>query len=409
MKKKIDRYSAVAVCFICFIFTILAGTVAKVYVSRNEYINEYSVKLGENTGYAAKTKAMALTVYDTLKNIDGKIYKRTEFINIYGLAQKPTGNRYVYDSSGASGNVVKLDNGMLSFVLPKSNDLAKKAEKTALLDAHLKSKCIDLLYVQLPFKINKRDNKLPPGVVDYSNKNSDAMLTELRSRGVSTFDLREEIVGAGLDHYSLFFRTDHHWKPETGLWAAGKIAEILNSEYGFKIDITLLNKNNFSTKAYKNWFLGSQGKRVGQLYAGTDDFTLLLPKYKTDMSGIYTRISGEDITKKGSFQDAWLFMDSLKRIDYFNLNTYVTYSGGDYPLTVCTNNLLAGKKILLLRDSYTCALAPFISLAACKELRTIDPRHFKGSIAGYIDDFKPDIVLMLYYPTALSNSMFFDF
>jgi len=292
--------------------------------------------------------------------------------------------------------------------LQKSKDLQKKADKTAVLDAHLKSEGIPLLYVQLPFKVSKLDNKLPTGVFDYSNENADTMLTALKSRGVATFDLRQEIKKDGLDWYSLFFRTDHHWKPETGLWAAGKISEKLNSDYGFNIDRTLLDKNSFRTKIYNNWFLGSQGKRVGQFYAGTDNFTLMLPKYKTDFDFTCHRINGQTFTKKGSFEDTWIFKENLKK-DYFNINTYAVYSGADYRVSVCTNNLLSGKKILLLRDSYSNVIAPFISLAGCKELRTIDPRYFQGSITGYIDDFKPDIVLMLYYPTALLNSLFFKF
>jgi len=409
MKIKYSRHSVIAAFFLCFTFIILAGTLAKVYVSRDEVTTTYIQTLGDNSGALAKPKAILLTVYDTLLDIDSKIFKRTDFVNVYGLAQRVTGNRRVYDAASSSSDVIKLGNGYLSFVLPKSKDLPKKADETAALNAHLKSEGIPLLYVQLPFKINKLDSELPTGVYDYANENSDTMLSALKSRGVATFDLRDEIVKAGLDWYPLFFRTDHHWKPSTGLWAAGKISEKLNSDYGFNIDMPLLNSNNFSSTTYKNWFLGSQGKRVGQFYAGTDDFTLLLPKYKTDMNCTYYRVNGQNIIKNGSFKDAMIFTENLKTKDYFNINTYATYSGGDFPLTICTNNLLAGKKILILRDSYANVLAPFISLACCKELRTIDPRHFTGSITDYIDSFKPDIVMMLYYPTALSNSAFFKF
>lgn len=409
MKIKLNKHSVITVFFLCFTFIILAGTAAKVYVGRETYKAAYSVKLTQVSGSLAKPKAVILTAYDALLDIDSQVFKRTDFINVYGLAQRVTGNRRVYDSGSAASDVIKLNNGMLSFVLQKSKSLQEKADKTADLDAHLKSEGISLLYVQLPFKIDRLDNELPTGVYDYSNENSDTMLSSLKSRGVATFDLREEIVKDKLDWYSLFFRTDHHWKPETGLWAAGKISEKLNSNYGFNIDMTLLDKSKFSTKIYENWFLGSQGKRVGQYYAGTDNFTLLLPKYKTDFTFTCYRVGGRNFTKTGSYENTWIFKDSLEKIDYFNINTYAVYSGGDYPLSVCTNHLLAGKKILLLRDSYTNTLAPFLSLAACKELRTIDPRHFKGSITGYIDEFKPDIVLMLYYPTALSNSMFFKF
>lgn len=408
MKIKGNKHSIITVFFLCFTFSLLAGTVANVYLNRDTYKANYAEKLTQISGSMAKPKAIILTTYDAMLDIDSRVFNRSDFINIYGLAQRVTGNRRIYDSGSASSDVVKLDNGMLSFVMPKSVDLQKNAEKTAVLDAHLKNEGIRLLYVQLPSKISKIDNQLPTGVHDYSNENSDTMLTALKSRGVATFDLREEIFKDKLNHYSLFFRTDHHWKPETALWAAGKISDKLNSDFGFNINMNLINENSFSIKLYKNWFLGSQGKRIGQYYAGTDDFALILPKYKTDFDSTYHRINGQSFTKKGSFEDTWIFKENLKK-DYFNINTYAVYSGADYPLSVCINHLLAGKKILLLRDSYTNALAPFLSLAACRELRTIDPRHFKGSITGYIEEFKPDIVLMLYYPGTLSNTMFFNF
>lgn len=409
MKKKINMHSVIAAFFVCFMFFILVGTLSKIYVSKDVYFEVYSGYLNETSGAVEKTKAIILTAYSTLKNIDNKVYRRNEFINIYGLTQKLIGNRYVYDPEVSKNDVVMLENGVLSFVVQKTDDLTTKAEKISTFNNHLQGKGIDLLYVQLPFKINKLDKELPTGVYDYSNENADTMVSELKNRNISAFDLREEIVKDGLDHYSLFFRTDHHWKPKTGLWAAGKISEKLNIDFCFNIDLKLLEINNFSSKLYKDYFLGSQGKRVGQYFAGTDDFTLLLPTYETDMNCSYNRISGERLLKKGSFKDSWIFSENLEKIDYFNINAYASYSGGDYSLTTCTNNLISGKKILILRDSYTDALAPFLSLAACNELRTIDPRYFTGSITDYVDEFKPDIVLMLYYPTCLTISEFFEF
>lgn len=409
MKKRINIHSVIAAFFVCFIFVILVGTVTNIYISRDVYIKVYSGYLNETSGVVEKTKAVVLTAYSTLKNIDTRVYRRNEFINVYGLTQKLTGNRYVYDPEVSKNDVVKLDNGVLSFVIQKTDDLKTKAEKILTLNNHLHSKGIDLLYVQLPFKINKLDKELPTGVYDFSNENADTMVSELKNKNISAFDLREEIVKDGLDHYSLFFRTDHHWKPETGLWAAGKISEKLNTDFCFNIDLKLLEIKNFSSKLYKDYFLGSQGKRVGKYYAGTDDFTLLLPTYKTGMNCAYNRISGEWLLKKGSFKDSWIFSENLEKIDYFDINAYASYSGGDYSLTISKNNLISGKKILILRDSYTDALAPFLSLAACNELRTIDPRYFTGSITDYIDEFNPDIVLMLYYPTCLTISEFFEF
>jgi hypothetical protein len=408
MKHKFNKNLAVSVLFLCLVFTVAGGTFYNACKDRDIYIQKYSVILGADTGVFDKTKAAALTAYDAVLNMNDNIYKRTDFINIYGLTQRAVGIRRVYEPGGAVNEVVKLDDGSITFVMDKESNTPQKAAKLSVLNEKLKSKGIDLLYVQLPFKINKQDKGLPPGVSDYSNEKADAMLAQLKTFGVDTYDLREEIFNEKLDYSSLFFHTDHHWLPETGLWAANKIAGRLNGGYGFDIDMSLFEESNFTVTSYKHQFLGSMGKRMGVYYAGTDDFSLILPKYETDMSCSFNRSNSMTFERSGSFEDTWIFRDNLKK-DYFATNTYVTYSGGDYPLMTFRNNLVADKKILVLRDSYSCVLTPFLSLAACEEMRIIDPRHFKGSIADYIADFKPDIVLLFYNPGAVSMDVFFKF
>lgn len=409
MKFRFKRNVAVAVLFLCFIFTAFIGTCYNAYKEKDVYINAYSDCLGEDTSALAKIKAGALTAYNAVLNVNDRIFAKNSFINVYGLLQRVTGNRCVYEQDGAVNKVVKLDDGAVTFVMNRQKDLIKKAEHTQVFNKQLQSMGVDLLYVQLPFKINKFEKGLPVGVEDYSNENADEILAELNGRGVSTFDLRDEMSKEFPDYGSLFFKTDHHWKPETGLWAAKKITEKLNESLGFQIDTTLLDKNRLVVKTYKNQFLGSMGKRVGRYYAGIDDFSLLLPSYHTDMSHSVTRTAGSSFTKQGSFEQTFIFSENLSGNDIFKNNPYVAYSGGDYPLCVCKNNLLAGKKVLVLRDSYSCVVTPFLSLAACKELHIIDPRLYKDSITGYIITINPDVVLMIYNPGALKEDCFFEF
>lgn len=406
MKKMFNKNAAVAVLFLCFIFTVLGGTCYNICKEKDQHINAYLDCLGEETGILAQTKAIALTTYNAARQ--SKLFAKNDFINLYGFIQKTVGKRFIFEKNGTMGEIVKLSDGSLAFIIDKQYDLLKKAEHTQVFTEQLQLMGVDLIYVQVPFKIEKNQKGLPLGAEDYSNENADEMLDLLNNRGVATFDLRDEIAKEFSDYAPLFFKTDHHWKPETGLWAAHKIAGRLNSDYGFNIDTSLLEKDGFAVTTYKDHFLGSMGKRMGRYYAGTDDFSLLLPRYETDMSCHYHRVNGKTFERSGNFEDTWIFRDNLKK-DYFESNTYVTYSGGDFPLMTFRNNRIAGKKILVLRDSYSCVLTPFLSLAACAEMHIIDPRHYKDSIMGYVEDFKPDVVLMLYYPNVLKQDCFFEF
>ena len=49
-------------------------------------------------------------------------------------------------------------------------------------------------------------------------------------------------------------------------------------------DEEALDIKNYEVNTYRNWFLGSIGKRVGIYYAGIDDIDLIYPKFDTLLS-----------------------------------------------------------------------------------------------------------------------------
>ena len=88
--------------------------------------------------------------------------------------------------------------------------------------------------------------------------------------------------------------------------------------------------------------------------------------------------------------------------DLYKKNTYAAYSGGDFRLQIMRNELNPdGKKILLIRDSFACAVAPFLALQT-SELHICDMRNFeyfagdKFYMDNYIREINPDYVLVLY-------------
>ena len=67
-----------------------------------------------------------------------------------------------------------------------------------------------------------------------------------------------------------------------------------------------------------------------------------------------------------------------------------------------------GKKIVLLRESFSCALAPFLALS-CSELITIDLRYFDGDLLDTLREIDPDLVLTLYCVSSIGNQDLFIF
>ena len=90
--------------------------------------------------------------------------------------------------------------------------------------------------------------------------------------------------------------------------------------------------------------------------------------------------------------------------DLFAVTPYVIYIGGDYP-SVQHRNLSAPnqKKVLFLKDSFGLAIQAFLS-TEFSAVDVIDPRYFTDAgIAEYCEWTRPDLVIMMMSPSAVSN------
>ena len=232
------------------------------------------------------------------------------------------------------------------------------------------------------------------------------MVALLRDKDVDLIDLREEIEKARFDWSSLFFVTDHHWKPKTGLWASGLIMKHLSEKYGYDINESYYDYDNYESHVKKDWMLGAVGRRTGAWYDGLDDIEILNPKFDTDFYFWGVSDNGEEI-REGDFWHSMYLWDNLKtRSDFVN-NSYSTYIGKEYSINTITNRMAKNDlKVLIIRESFSCVLTPFISLNS-KETTSIDLRRYKEqSIIDLCRETKPDVVLLPYNPSAFSMKQF---
>ena len=332
------------------------------------------------------------------------------FIQLYGGVQRLSGRRVIQDPV-EDNTVVKLSTGALNFVslttpADPGADVAARAEHTAELAAELEERGIPYLYAAAPQKIQRGVQLLPVGLEENGNSCCDAYLENLDRLGVDYVDLRPAFESNGI-YANWFFRTDHHWKPEAAFFAWQNLAAELADRYGFETDPALTDPASWSTTVLEDFFLGSQGKRVGTLYAGTDDLTLYTPQFPTDLT--YANADGS-FTRTGPFNTSVCFPERVAARDWFNGNPYTYYSGGDYGMTTITNHKNPeGPRVVLLRESFSCTLAPFLALS-CSELVTVDLRYFEGDLLETVEALDPDLVLTLYAAstTGLDNMFAFD-
>lgn len=359
------------------------------------------------TAWAERNPQAVLEGAESAANQD--LDRKHLFIQLYGGVQRLTLRRVVEDPVEENA-VAKLSTGALNFVTLTgvpwySPETDENAAATAAFSQALERLNIPYRYLAAPQKIQRGVDMLPAGVSEAGNRNADRFLEDLDRAGVAYTDLRPLFEENGV-YEAWFFRTDHHWRPEAAFFAWQHLAGVLEEAYGFSTDPALLDESNWDRRVLEEFFLGSQGKRVGSLYAGVDDITLYTPKFDTDFTYACPAYGME---RNGPFSESVCFPERVARRDWFGENPYVYYAGGDYPLASIVNRKNpSGPRIVLLRDSFACALTPFLALS-CSELVTIDLRYFSGDLPETIAGLEPDLVLTLYTAGTTSNPALFQF
>ncbi len=276
-------------------------------------------------------------------------------------------------------------------------DIDPAIEKLTQLQQCAQENGADFLYIAAPEK--GTNLTIPANATNYSAENYALFMEALEDAQIPTLNLSQEMELAGLLNKDAFFYTDHHWKPEIGFWANGKICEALQNRYDFVYDDATTDIGNYNVKVYEDWFLGSYGKKVGLHFSseGADDITLITPSFDTDLT---ESIPYDNHLRTGSFTETMLYLEKLVEKDYYGQNPYAAYGGGNFRLQILKNNLLSeGKKIVILRDSFAYVVAPYLALS-CAEVHCIDVRDLITTedinVYDYIEEIKPDYVLVLY-------------
>ncbi len=313
----------------------------------------------------------------------------------------------------SDSTVVRTKSGYLAnprkeIPLSQIENSAKKVKE--LMDASIDNGS-KFLYVIAPSKGGGLE--YPPNVKDYTDENCNNLISSLKKHYVPVLNLVDAKENQGITDEEMFFATDHHWRPQYGLWAVGEIFDALWRRYGFSYDKSVTDPKSYNTKTLKNWFLGSQGKKVGSFFAkgSADDIDIITPKFETSLKEIQPM---KNSIREGSFENTVMYMGNSEKRDLYTLNPYASYSGGDFREQIIENNLKDdGKKILLIRDSFGCAVSPFMSLGV-SSLHVVDVRdgqYYIGeklNVFEYIKEINPDYVVVLYNGMS-DNKSLYDF
>lgn len=387
-KQQSKRRLFLPVAFLVLIFGLGVGTFG---LHIGDYVAEVSyVQANYQVPFWGRAEALVERwTADAADNLVG----REALVELDGLSQRLAGKSFVRDTD-YSYSVVKDNHGWLQFITfalePKAivQDIAAYQQLG-----------VPIMYIQPPTKFIEGYTEFPPTLHDKTAENVAENFVLLEAAGVPVLDLRAAAEADQLDKEQMFYRTDHHWRAETAFWAVGRTADAVEEAFGLMLDPdgTYTDPDSWQRAEYPRSFLGSQGRRVGRLYGGLDDFTLLTPDFSTEYTVEITQYDGKNTeTLSGSFEDAVLDMTKLTDPSVYT-SRYNVYWGADYPV-VRADNLQNedGLTVLLIKDSYALPYGAFLS-AMVDELYMVDLRYFDiAGLAEYIGEIQPDLMLIMY-------------
>jgi len=208
-------------------------------------------------------------------------------------------------------------------------------------------------------------NKLPEGAESFDQL---AYLEKARETGAIWVD----ILGALETHEDegIYYRTDHHWTS-------------LGAYYGYT---ALTDAMELEAEA------------LGDKTVAADDFYGTL--YSTsgvhwlEPDSIDRYVSGDGVTVENVLTGEvhGLYVDSYLE----EKDKYSSFLGGNNPLYIIRNeNAATDQKLLVVRDSYSDSLAPFLS-QTFSEIHMVDLRYYKTPVALYAEQNSMDAIFVCY-------------
>ena len=323
-------------------------------------------------------------------------------LTLNGLFGRISGRRVYND-------VTLMKNGMLTHGTASRQDMADDAEKIISLASFVREQSgTPFLLVIPPYKVPLEGDLLPAGRKNFRNDNYSELIQRLGDAGFTSLDLRQFFSANQTLMEKYMYRTDHHWNNDAAIEAFSYVMDSLENLMGTKLDKTYTNLNLWERHELQDYWIGSHGKRVGPLFAGTDSLIWYTPKFETSMSYAYNRKEKQFGFLKGDYTSIYVFDKKFTRGDWYEVNGSQVYMDKLFPLVIHRNlNAPNKKRILMIGDSYSRGMQTFLA-TEFSEVHMIDTRYVSGfTVAQYAAWTKPDALLIL--TSTLHDEFIIDF
>lgn len=173
---------------------------------------------------------------------------------------------------------------------------------------------------------------------------------------------------------AVYYRTDHHWTSLGAYYGYAALCDALGAEP--------VRLDSFTPETVSTGFYGTLYSTSGVHWLKPDTMEYYVPEDGVTVTAL----------KDGEEEISPLYDRSyLTKKD-----KYSSFLGGNQPICVVRNPSAAtDRKILLIRDSYADAMAPFLS-QTFGEIHLLDPRYYRLSPAEYAKENGIDGIVVSY-------------
>ena len=179
-------------------------------------------------------------------------------------------------------------------------------------------------------------------------------------------------LSAHKDEY-IFYRTDHHWTSLGAYYGSLALRQAWSLPYP--------SLDSYQRQTVSESFYGTTYSSSGYAWVAPDEMEIFVP----DDSSATVLDLGKNPPTEGPLYDT-SYLDVKDK--------YSMFLGGNTPLrSIETGH--EGEKLLIIRDSYSDSLAPFL-LDSFSRIDLVDLRYYRDSLGTYIQDNGFDKILVLY-------------
>lgn len=253
------------------------------------------------------------------------------------------------------------------YTAPAEDDLAVRVGYVNRLGENLD---IPVYFSLVPDKSYVWAGRLPDNAPKVDDGAANEGAKALVGNGVSFVDLY------GLSGEDVFYRTDHHW---TTMGAYQGYMALTRGMNGAAVSL------DYEPTLRSDSFYGTTWSSAGAGWVKPDEIYTWVPEGGKNGQISVTRYP-EGKPVEGTLYD-------LAKLEV--KDKYAMFLGGNQPLCVIRNPEGERGRLLVVRDSYSDALAPFLALDY-QEVHLFDLRYNNTSLKQYAADNQIDQVLVLY-------------